>query len=261
MALVVICSIIACVQRMNNQKEQKSGFFVAQDKMGAGVILEWHKTNIVSSDFAVLMKKAWAFARDAYMPVEMDFLKAFPEVVGIESYFAPFEPLFRDGVTHVDWGAAEKIMESILQGHFVFDPAQFPKQVIETFGKDTSIFVAIKEQSTGKMFGFITFLIRANYVAGDVKVMSFAIDVAYQNRGYGKLLMSSILKIIPNVKRIFLSTRVTNTVALNAYHSWGFTIDEKPILDHAFNVNHWTFMEYKTDRSEILEKVAESLIE
>jgi len=263
-ALVVICSITICIERnkkMNNHKEQKSGHFIAQDKTGAAVVLEWHKTNIVSPDFALLMKDAWIFARDAYVPVEMDFIKAFPEVVGIEPYFASFEPLFRDGVSHVDWDAAEKIMETILKGHFVFDPVQFPKQVVEMFEKDTSVFVAVKEQSTGKMLGFITFLIRANYAMGDVKVMSFAVDVAHQKRGLGKLLMSSIFKIVSDVKRIFLCTRVTNTVALNAYRSWGFVIDENPVLDHAFNLHHWTFMEYKTEQSDILQKIAETLTE
>src|ERR1700733_7464286 len=122
-ALIVICSITVCIERMkemNNHKEQKSGRFVAQDKTGVAVVLEWHKTNIVSPDFAALMKESWTFARDAYVPVEMDFLKAFPEVVGAEPFFAAFEPLFRDGVTHVDWDAAGKTMEAILRGHFVF---------------------------------------------------------------------------------------------------------------------------------------------
>jgi GNAT superfamily N-acetyltransferase len=262
--LIVICSITICIQgikKMNNHQEQKSGSFFVQDKNGAAVVLEWHKTNIVSPDFAALMKDAWTFARDAYVPVEMDFLKAFPEVVGTEPYFAPFEPLFREGIAHVDWNAAEKIMETILKGHFVFDPAQFPQHVVEMFGKDISIVVAVKEQSTGKMFGFITFLIRANYAAGNVKVMSFAVDVAHQKRGLGKLLMSSIFKIVSDINRIFLCTRVTNTVALNAYRSWGFMIDEKPVLDHAFNLQHWTFMEYKTDHSDILQQAAERLSE
>lgn len=260
--LIVICSITICIERnkkMNNQKQQQSGHFIAQDKNGMAVVLEWHKTSIVSQDFAALMKDAWTFARDAYVPVEMDFLKAFPQVVSTEPYFASFEPLFRDGIAHVDWNSAEKMMETILQGHFVFDPAQFPSQVVEMFGKDTSIFVALKEQSTGKMIGFITFLIRASYAVGDVKVMSLAVDVAHQKRGFGKLLMSTIFKIIPDVTRIFLCTRVTNTVALNAYQAWGFIMDEKPVLDHAFNLEHWTFMEYKADQSNILQNIADML--
>ena len=262
--LTVICSITICIERtkkMNNQKSEKIGHFFAHDKHGVAVVLEWHKTNIVSPDFAADMTKVWTFARDAYVPVEMDFLKAFPEVVGTEPYFAPFESLFVNGVEHVDWNAAEKTMEAILKGHFVFDPAKFPQQVIEMFGQDSTFFVVIKDQTTDIMLGFITFLMRSNYVAGDIKVMSLAVSVDHQNRGLGKLLMSSIFKIVSDIKRIFLCTRVTNVIALNAYRSWGFVIDEHPILDHAFDLKHWTFMEYKADLSDVLQKTANTFIE
>jgi len=259
--VVIICLAISCIgsNKMDNHQEQKTGRFFAQDNNDRDIIVEWHKTSIVSPDFAVLMKEAWAFAQDAYIPVEMNFLKAFPEVVGAEPYFASFEQLFRNGFTGVDWDAAERIMEDILRGHFVFDPALFQKQVIEMFGQDNSVFVAVREQSTGKMLGFIAFLIRANYTVGDVKVMSFAVDVAHQKRGLGKLLMGSIFKIVPTVKRIFLCTRVTNVAALNAYSTWGFIIDENPVMDHAFNLNHWAFMEYKIDQSDVLQKAAQRL--
>ena len=40
----------------------------------------------------------------------------------------------------------------------------------------------------------------------------------------------------------------------------GFVVDQNPILDHAFNRQHWAFMEYKTDQSDILQKIAETLV-
>jgi ribosomal protein S18 acetylase RimI-like enzyme len=207
------------------------------------------------------MSAMWGFARDAYTPVEMQFLCAFPEVVGTEQYFKPFEPLFAHGVANVDWNAATKTMESILQGHFVFDPTQLPQNVIAMFSQDTCFMVIAKERTTGKPLGFITFLMRATYAAGDVKVMSLAVDTTHQNRGLGKLLMSSIFKITPDIKRIFLCTRVTNDTALQAYRSWGFVTDNNPILDHAFNLTHWSFIEYITEQSDILQKTASNLIE
>ncbi len=272
-ALLCLCvmTLSACLDQkteiertkiMSNQIEsKKSGQLLAKDKQGDSITLEWHKTNIVSPDFAVAMKDAWAFARDAYTPVEMQFLKAFPEVVGKEPYFKSFEPLFQNGLTNVDWKAAEEIMQLILQGHFVFDPAKFPEQMKKMYENDQAFFVVAKDTKTGKGLGFITFMIRANYAAGDVKVMSFAVDVAHQKRGLGKLLMSSIFKIAIDIKRIFLCTRVTNDTALKAYGSWGFATDEKPVLDHAFNLDHWTFMEYKTEQSDVLQKIAASLVE
>ena len=263
--LIVVFSITISIERikkMNNHMEQKKvGSCVAQDKLGVSVVLEWHQTNIVSARFADLMKQVWCFARGAYVPVEMDFLKAFPEVVGVDQYFKVFEPLFAQGVANVDWQLAEDKMTTNLQEHFVFDPLQFPQQMVEMYSKDICYAAVIKEQSTGKVLGFISFLKRAQYAPGDIKVMILAVDVAHQKRGLGKLLMSSIFAIDPEVKRIFLCTRVTNINALSAYHSWGFVRDENPVLDYAFNLNHWTFMEYKVEQHDSLQKIAETFTE
>lgn len=248
-------------KEMNNQSEQQPGQFLAKDNFGASVILEWTKTSIVAPEFAVAMASMWSFARDAYTPVEMQFLRAFPEVVGAEPYFKLFEPLFENGREQVDWKAAEEIMQAILKGHFVFDPAQLPEAVVKSFAQDACFLVTIKDQETGEALGFITFLKRANYAAGEVKVMSLAVEVTHQSRGLGRLLMSSIFKIIPDLKRIFLCTRVTNETALKAYSAWGFIKDEAPVLDHAFNLAHWSFMEYKSDQSDVLQKTADGMSE
>ena len=224
--LVIICSITISIERnkqMNNPIEPKtSGSFVVTDKQGSPVIMEWKKTGVVAADFAAIMCTMWSFARNAYTPIEMQFLKAFPEVVGTEPYFKTFEPLFAHGIENVNWNAATKTMESLLQGHFVFDPTQLPEHVIATFAHDTCFVVTVTDQTTGAPLGFITFLMRVNYAAGDVKVMSLAVETTHQKRGLGKLLMSSIFKIAPDTKRIFLCTRVTNTNALQAYRSWSF---------------------------------------
>ena len=137
-------------------------------------------------------------------------------------------------------------MTSILQGHFVFDPSKFNDQIINLYKNDRVFFISAIDGATNKTIGFITFLIRQNYTQGDVKVMSFAVEPNHQKRGIGKLLMSSIFKIEPTIKRMLLGTRVTNKAALHAYRSWGFVLDEKPVLDHAFNLDHWTFMEYQS---------------
>lgn len=247
-------------ETMNNHMKQKQGGqFLAKDKLGTPVVVQWTKTTIMSPDFANAMKEMWPLARGAYTPVEMDFLKAFPEVVGTEPYFKPFEPLFQNGVANVDWLAAQTAMESILEGHFVFDPTQLSEQVVAMFANDSCFLVTVNDQETGTPLGFITFLARANYTAGEVKVMSFAVQTTHQKRGLGKLLMSSIFKIAPKTKRIFLATRVTNNVALHAYSSWGFVTDKKPILDHAFNLKHWSFMDYKAEQCDVLQNIAQEL--
>src|SRR3989304_1497033 len=126
-----------------------------------------------------------------------------------------------------------KTMKTLLKSHFIFDASTLGADIIAQYAKDTCYIVTVKDQPTNTLLGFITFMMRANYAPGDIKVMSFAVDQSQQGRGLGKLLMSSILTIDTKINRIFLCTRVTNETALTAYRAWGFTTDEHPILDHA----------------------------
>lgn len=239
---------------MNDHKEsiRTAGQFTVQDKAGAPIILEWQQTTLFAPEFAAVMKEIWPLARAAYTPVEMQFLHKFPQVVGSEPYFKAFEPLFKNGLKAVDWAKAEETMQTLLKSHFIFDASTWGPEVIAEYSKDVCYVVTARDQQTKALLGFITFMIRPSYAQGDIKVMSFAVDVHHQNRGLGKLLMSSILKIDTTIKRIFLCTRVTNDTALKAYRAWGFVADEHPILDHAFNLEHWTFLEYRLDKNDSL---------
>ncbi|MDP3889055.1 MAG: hypothetical protein Q8Q25_00740, partial [bacterium] len=77
--------------KMNDQKnmQKNAGQFIAYDKQGTPVIIEWQKTTLFAPAFATAMKAVWPLARKAYTPVEMQFLRAFPQVVGTEDYFKP----------------------------------------------------------------------------------------------------------------------------------------------------------------------------
>jgi GNAT superfamily N-acetyltransferase len=242
---------------MNNQ----SGQFMAKNKNGLPIILEWKKLSMLSPDFAQAMNSVWDVAREAYMPVEMRFLRAYPQVVGTEDYYKPFEPLFKDGLNAVDWIKAEETMQALLKTHFIFDVSTWGPEITAAFVNDMCYVVTVKDQQTKAVLGFITFLSRANYAAGDVKAMSFAVDPQHQNQGLAILLMCSILKINQDIKRIFACTRVTNKVVRRAYSFCGFTKDANPILDHAFNMEHWVFLEYKTEQQSTLQETTELLVE
>lgn len=243
---------------MNNQKTNH-GTLQATDKKGNPIIIEWKKTTFFSPEFVESMKNLWPVARNAYLPVEMDFLKAFPEVVGTEEYFKPFEVLFENGIEQVDWSKAKETMEALLKTHFVFDTSSFDPEILSQFEKDICYIVTVKDQKTNALLGFITFMQRATYKPHEIKVMSLGVDPRHQGCGLGRILMSSIFKIDPTIMRIFLCTRVTNQTALAAYHAWGFMLDEHPILDHAFNLNHWIFLEYKANEQHILQDTAKEL--
>ncbi len=249
------------VKTMSTHICKTSGSYRAQDKRDTPVILEWQKTTVVSSDYAAAMRSVSTIGIDAFTSVEMDFLRAFPDVVGNEPYFKSFEPLFANGLAQVDWQVVEKQMRTVLASHFLFDPSTFSDEMIKKFANDTGYFVTIKNTETKEILGFISFMQKPEHAPGTVKCTSIAVIPSHQNRGLAKLLMSSIFKMTPDIQRIFLCTRVTNTYALNAYTSWGFTHETDPVQDphYTFNLNHWTFMEYCTDQSDTLQTIAKEI--
>ncbi len=119
--------------------------------------------------------------------------------------------------------------------------------------------MAARDEKTNELLGFITLLSRASYPPGTVKVMAFAVAPAYQNRGIGKILMSTVFKIFPNLTRLFLCTRITNQTAIEAYKAWGFTPDAEPIMDHPFNLKHWIFLSYYPAATNTLQTAAMQL--
>ncbi len=235
--------------------------FFAQDKQGDEVMLEATITNLLSPEFAGLLQSVWEIGVDAYLPVEMDFLKAFPEVATQEPQFKQFGPLFAQGTDSVDWDAVGQKMKAQLKQHFVFDPASFSDQMKKMFADDIAIFVSVKEKGTQQILGLVAFSIRTNFNVWQIKVTHLAVGPTAQKRGLATLLMSSIFTIVPKVKSLFLCTRITNKPAQRAYSSWSFERDLNPKQDphYKFNLDHWIFMEYDADKTDRLQKKANSL--
>jgi len=247
---------------INNVTATKTvGQLTTSDKLGEPVTLEWHKTNMLTPSFASLMQKVSDMGVAAFMNVEMQFLKTFPEVVGVEPYFKPFEPLFKDGLEAVDWQKVEQTMQAMIKGHFTIDITKFSDEMIKAFSPAIFLCVTARNPETGSLLGYVTFFIQPNFAYGTVKVTGIAVDPSVQGRGLAKLLLSSLFAVLPETERIFLCTRVTNTTALKAYAACGFTKDENPTQEphHVFDLNHWTFMEYKAEQSSILQKVTKTL--
>ncbi|MBM3893012.1 GNAT family N-acetyltransferase [Candidatus Dependentiae bacterium] len=262
-----LCMANACTHAYNNELKKESNAHMNQtqinsfettDKNGNRITLEWQQSSFTDPVFAQAMKRAWEVARPAYVPVEMQFLKAFPEIVATEPYFKAFEALFTNGIEQVDWVAAETIMTNILQGHFIFEPAMLSDAIVKAYGQDSCIMITAKD-SAGTLLGFAAFMARATYPQGTVKVMALGVLPEHQKRGLGKILMSTIFNIMPATTKLFLCTRVTNNTALAAYKIWGFVHDAAPIMDHLFNLDHWTFLTYNPAEKSVLQTVANTL--
>ncbi|MCK4651089.1 GNAT family N-acetyltransferase [Candidatus Babeliales bacterium] len=259
------------LKQVNTITESRpSGTFLAKDKFDRPVILEWKKLTLQSPDFSETMKSFCEIACAAYIPVEVAFLKAHSDQKTYDEYCKPFEAIFKDSSQEAewygfknalktkDWPKVEAMMPLVLKQIYIMDYSKFGSS------PDLHFFVTVKDGETKALLGFIEFFITPAYSFGDIKSPSFAIVPSEQNRGLGKLLMSSILKIVPEkCKRIFLSTRITNEIAQKAYVAWGFTQDYNPIQEPYFKQNpeHWMFFEYKTERHSTLHETAEKLIE
>jgi len=260
--VLVFCNIcIVASEKMSEKKllkkmgVNKSGRFAAYDKLGAPVILEWEETNVQEPSHAKLMKEICDVACRAYADVEVRFLKNFPEVVEQEAQYAQFKPLFANGLDQVNWQEVEKQMHEQIKQIHNMDYSQLS-------GDDVYFFVKVRDKETNILLGFTIFLIKPDYPYGDVKDISIAIEPDQTGRGLGKLLICSIFKLVPEVERIFLFTRVTNNYAIAAYQAWGFTEDKDPIQDpwYTFKKEHWESLEYKVESSDVLQNAAESLV-
>jgi ribosomal protein S18 acetylase RimI-like enzyme len=241
---------------MNNQNSpsNSSGSFNAKDKKNNALTLNWHILTSMSAQFVPTMNQIADLASQAFTSVEFDFLQAHPEAVAGERLYQSIAPLFQNNAS-IDWPAVKARVYTIIN-------QLYTKTDWSKFGTDDQyIIVTAHDQESDALLGFITFFIRPAYSYGDCKVTAMGIIPQAQNRGLGKLLMSSIFKIIPETKRIFLTTRVTNEKALAAYRSWGFNLDANPLQepDHNFNPAYWIFMEYKAAKSDVLQETAKTM--
>jgi GNAT superfamily N-acetyltransferase len=246
----------------NDQVIHKQGSLKTTDKKGVPFLIEWQSDGMFADATIAKMAILWECARHAYVPVELDFLRSFPEVVGTEPYYKAFEPLFEQGADAVNWQQAATVMEGMLKNHFVIDLSKIPASVVAHYQHDQSIIVSIKDAHSNELLGFMTFMIRAEYPVGHIKAIAAGVLPSAQGRGLGKLMMSALFRIMPHIELIFLSTRVTNTTALHAYESWGFVRNDAPIQDpqHMFNLKHWVFMKYDAVSKDTLQKAAATLV-
>lgn len=238
------------------------GILKATDKQGLPIELAWKRTSLQSPDFSDITKSISDIGVQAYTSVETQFLRQYPQAVVEDEHLKLFEVLFVEGIENVDWRLVEDQQRAKLKSIFEMDLTSLSPDVLASLPKDIYFFVLVKDLTTSKLLGFIQFAVAPYYLSGDVKVITIAIAPEEQNRGLGKLLMSSVFKIIPNVQRIFLSTRPTNKIAIQAYQAWGFTPDAHPVQDPSWKAveNHWIYFEYQVNKTDTLQKAASLLI-
>jgi ribosomal protein S18 acetylase RimI-like enzyme len=226
--------------------------YKVKDKLGQILDLELQILTTQSSSFIPTMLSIADLAAAAFTLVELQFLQQHPEAIVSEPLYKEPLAVFQKS-NQIEWHAVKEKVHEIL--HNLYTKTDWSKFSAE----DVYIVAMIKDQSKS-LLGFVTFFIKPSYKFGESKVIAMGVTPEYQNRGIGKLLMSSLFKMVPKTQRIFLTTRATNEKALTAYRSWGFKESRDPVQEqgHVFNHNYWIFLEYTTQQEAGLQKLAQT---
>ena len=227
---------------------KKSGKFEAKDRMGAPVILEWLKTSIHEPTYTPTMHMLEDLVVQAFGPIELQQLRVHPEKVLSAKkgdLLEPLQILFKRGARKIDWKLVEEKLGIIERVAW--------QSVAEKLENFSLFFVIAKDPITTKMLGFICYRMAPDASEGSIEIEPLAVAPEEQKRGLGKLLISSIFKIIPGITGLWLGTSATNTGAIAAYTAMGFA---KMHTDP----NNVVFL-YLTGKSDILQKTARTFIE
>ena len=240
--------------------EENKGIFGYKDAAETPIVLEWNISNILSTELATFKKNVSDIAAKTTANMEVQFLHRHPEAVTSEYFLKPCEPLLKNGLESADWKQVEQTIQSTIKQFYLTDISKFG-DALKPLLDDLYGFVAIKNQNTQTILGFMMFSITPALADGNVKVIHVAITPKEEHRGLDKLLMSSIFKILPTTQRIFLGTRPTHKQAIKAYCSWGFSEDLAFTQDpsHEVNSQYFAIYEYLSDQTDLLQEIADQL--
>lgn len=232
--------------------ENKTGQIIAKDKLEKPILLEYTITDVRSPNFSALMQETCDVFIQAFVPVELQFLKESKDKETHDQYIKQFEPIFQDGkmstdwelfkqaLKNLDWKTVEEKMPTVLTKLQLMDYSNFGIE-------DMYCFILAKDINSKKILGYSIFCITPTFPHGDIKLTAIGISPTEQNRGIGRLFIKVIYDVIPDLKRICLSVRPTNNRAITAYKNWGFVTDHNPIPESYMPIDkkQWTYLEYK----------------
>lgn len=210
---------IACITGIQKElfKERKTmNSFITHDEAGNAFYLECEKIQGQSPQLTQRVQQLSDILIQTYTQQELHFARLHPEAISQDYFLKPLAPLFQEGIGKIDWKIVEDQIRAIFNQFFTqTEFAQFSPE------NEINYFVTAKDNN-GKLLGFIQFLINPNYLQGTVKAGIFGINSEDLQPELRKVLMSSIFRIIPEIKRIIVHTRATNTALLDLYSKWGF---------------------------------------
>lgn len=227
---------------------KKSGFFLTNDDLNNPIILEWEEISGQTERLSEKIRSLSHILVPSYTATEVEFARKKPEDVPNDFMLKPLASLLNQDANKVDWDLFQQKTKTILEQFFAtMDWAS------SSGAQDVNIFVIIKDKATEKSVGVIQFIITPEFAQNNIKAALYGVIPSAQNRGLEKVLMSSIFKLRPDVKRIFLHTRSTNQQAIHDYENWGFNHFSGKLLN-------WADLEYLVEQSDVLQKTADCFV-
>ena len=262
--LVAVCSIISCIERnnkMNSYKEKNDGFFYAQDKYGQDVLIEWYIADILSPRLAEFKREVSELESQVTAVTECQFLQVHPDAVYSGGFLQNCLPLFAQGIEFVAWDKVEQTLCSSIKRFYRADISLFGSEIINKLAEDIYFFASIKDKKTEQVVAFLMAAITPALPSGDIKLINLIAEPKQQDCELQKLLLAALIKVLPQVKRIFTMIRPTSKHEQNMFAGCGFILDTSPVQDphHPIDQKNIVVLEYKTNRSDILQSAAAKL--
>ena len=221
--------------------------FVATDKQSNPVFIKLEAICSDSPGIKNILERFSDTASRAFTKSEVQFLRAFPNLVFSDEHYKEFIPCFEKGINYVNWQLVEEKMHAQIKCLFGKAPTVFLALNLYVFGE-------IINKETQALLGVISFGVTPAMNYGEIKLTNVAIIPEFQKRGLGKLLISCIFKLIPKIGKIFLTVRPTNEEALCFYRQLGFIQNPKKQDGDKFFV-----LEYLADKFDLLQKTSEGI--
>ncbi len=219
-----------------NKRENTMNSFVTHDNNGQEIHLTFQKVEGTSPQLTQSIQDVSNILIQAYANQEFNFAQIHPEAIPQDHFLKSLSPLFQE--KSIDWNdVKEKITAIFNQFFLTTDFSRFSAQ-----GEIHYLVTAC--DAHGKLLGFIQFLTNPEYPVGTIKAGMVGMVSEVQRNELRKILMSSIFKIIPDVQRIIVHSRVTNKDVLDLYSQWGF----KHVMD-----GYWVNSEYMIANSKTLQ--------
>ncbi len=216
--------------------EKLSGSYTEQGNTNQRFVVEWSKLPALSDAFYEKMVSLADLGITTFREIEIDFLKAYPRAVEEDKNLSMFSGLQASEL--------EIAMDTKLAKIFRTHPKQLSAEW-QAIIKDVYYYVVtIRQEKSEQIQGFITLMSGGVIPKNEFKITILAVNRDVRRTGMASLLINSLNKIGVKYKKIFASTRPSNTTAINAYKKWGFYEDLEALKSSPshFVMGHWVHL-------------------